>query len=127
MSVRQTRSGLVVGQLKSGSGRIRFVCVDRSIGYRLAHHEELPARSVITTDPGAGTTVDEGSVVAIEVSAGPRPVRLPAIAGQQVGDARATLEARGLDLEVVDDRHDETPAGRREALDFLTRHLDASG
>lgn len=38
MSVRQTRSGLVFGQLKSGSGRIRFVCVDRSIGYRLAQH-----------------------------------------------------------------------------------------
>lgn len=38
-AARRTRTGLVVGDLSSFSQRVRFVCVNRSLDYRLAQQE----------------------------------------------------------------------------------------
>ena len=51
---------------------------------------------VIRTDPAAGETLDEGSAVALVVSAGPNPITVPRVVGLTEDDARANLESQGF-------------------------------
>jgi serine/threonine-protein kinase len=62
----------------------------------------MPAsRSSRPTDPPAGATVDEASTVTLLVSLGPEPVVVPAVDGQPLADAQATLRDLELDAEVT--------------------------
>ncbi len=59
-----------------------------------AADETVPAGSVISQDPAAGTAVAAGSAVNIVVSTGPDApgtVPVPDVAGQPEGDAQKTL------------------------------------
>ncbi|MEI4271673.1 Stk1 family PASTA domain-containing Ser/Thr kinase [Klenkia sp. LSe6-5] len=53
--------------------------------------------SVISTDPAAGQTVDEGTAVNLVVSAGPDTVAIPNVIGLTEDEARANLENQGFD------------------------------
>ncbi|GHE09670.1 Stk1 family PASTA domain-containing Ser/Thr kinase [Klenkia taihuensis] len=52
--------------------------------------------SVISSDPAAGTTVDEGTEVALVVSAGPDTVAIPNVVGLTEDEARSNLENAGF-------------------------------
>ncbi|KQS66870.1 Stk1 family PASTA domain-containing Ser/Thr kinase [Modestobacter sp. Leaf380] len=58
--------------------------------------DAVPAGQVVSTDPEAGATVDEGTTVALVVSAGPNPIRVPAVVNLSEDDARANLEDAGF-------------------------------
>lgn len=75
-------------------------------------HGALEAGQVLRTDPPAGTTVDAGSEVRIDVSLGPEPVEVPGVVGQPESEAVRLLTDAGL-APVFDTQvhHDEVPAG----------------
>jgi len=56
----------------------------------------VPDGSVASTDPPVGDELKPGSLVNLVVSKGPKPVKLPNLAGVDVADAQAQLEAAGL-------------------------------
>jgi eukaryotic-like serine/threonine-protein kinase len=52
--------------------------------------------TVIGTIPGVGGRVPQGSVVTLIPSAGPRMIKVPAVAGQRLASAQAALRSAGL-------------------------------
>ncbi|MFN8022010.1 MAG: PASTA domain-containing protein [Acidimicrobiales bacterium] len=68
---------------------------------------------VIRTDPPAGSTLAEQSVLTMVVSTGPAPRTLPELAGRTVDDATAALDDLGLVLSVGDQPFSEdVPEGQ---------------
>ncbi|MFI0236644.1 Stk1 family PASTA domain-containing Ser/Thr kinase [Streptomyces sp. NPDC016845] len=65
--------------------------------------EDIAKGSVISTDPGAGTTRVSGSAVALIVSKG-APVDVPDVTGESEEDAVAELEEEGLEAEIATTR-----------------------
>jgi hypothetical protein len=61
--------------------------------------EQVPAESVIRTDPPAGATVYQGSAVGVVVSSGSRFVEVPDVRGVTVDKARTLLSSVGLQLD----------------------------
>lgn len=61
----------------------------------------VPAGSVISTSPAAGTQAQRGSVVTINVSTGPEQADVPDVVGQTQSDASAALTNAGFDVRVV--------------------------
>ena len=68
------------------------------------YSNEVPAREVIGTAPGAGTLVPRDSEIELQISLGPRyrELEMPDVRGKSAADARAGLEKLGLDVRVVD-------------------------
>ena len=68
---------------------------------------------VMSTNPAAETMVEEGSTVALTVSAGPDAVDIPNIRGMEQSTAISTLEGLGLDVgQVSQDDDPDVPADR---------------
>lgn len=64
--------------------------------------DEVPTEGVVIQQSiETGQAVDKGSSVDLVVSRGPLTISVPDLRGQPVEDARATLEARFLEVEVV--------------------------
>ncbi len=57
--------------------------------------------TVISTDPSAGTELEEGSPVTVVVSSGPQQVSVPEVTGSSEAEAKAALKAAGLTLGAV--------------------------
>ncbi|MFK0115900.1 Stk1 family PASTA domain-containing Ser/Thr kinase [Streptomyces sp. NPDC090994] len=78
-----------------------------------AFSDDVPEGFVISTEPGAGTTVRAGSAVALTVSKG-RAVDVPDVTGDDLADARAELADAGLKVEVATERvnSDDYDAGQ---------------
>ncbi|HZA60813.1 MAG TPA: Stk1 family PASTA domain-containing Ser/Thr kinase [Actinomycetota bacterium] len=57
---------------------------------------------VFKTEPKPGARVQEGSLVTIFVSTGPKPVEVPDLFGKSVDEARTELEAVGLRLGAIE-------------------------
>jgi beta-lactam-binding protein with PASTA domain/predicted Ser/Thr protein kinase len=64
----------------------------------------VAAGRVIGTEPSAGTVVQVGSTIAVTVSSGPAPVRVPDVIGQSQSAAEATLTNAELALGSVTQR-----------------------
>lgn len=64
---------------------------------RMQFDRSIEADKVIGTEPAAGTTVQSGDGVTLIVS---NAIRMPNVIGQSVGDARAKLQALGLQVHV---------------------------
>ena len=62
--------------------------------------DDTPRGEVAGQNPRAGTLVDEGSTVTINVSAGPGQVSVPTVAGQPQEEAESALREAGLDVTV---------------------------
>lgn len=74
--------------------------------------DDIPARSVLRTEPVAGESLDKGSDFLIVVSSGPAPRTLPELAGLTVDQATAALTELDLVLEQGDAVNDEVvPVG----------------
>ena len=63
--------------------------------------EQEPAGEVISTDPGAGEEVDEGTTVDLVVSSGPETFQVPDWIGDQLRVAKNEAQDRGLELKVT--------------------------
>jgi beta-lactam-binding protein with PASTA domain len=61
----------------------------------------VPAGSVISQNPAAGTSVAPGSAVDLVVSSGPPPVTVPSVVGQTQNGAAAVLQKSGLTVGTV--------------------------
>jgi eukaryotic-like serine/threonine-protein kinase len=79
-TLSQAKSSIEIANLKVG---------------RIVHESSNTAASgtVIDTSPGAGAMPPVGTAVAIVVSSGPAPVRVPDVTSETVGQAKAQLEA----------------------------------
>ena len=63
--------------------------------------DTVPSGDSIETLPPEGTPVDQGSTVTLVVSSGKATVEVPAVVGQNVDDARATLRGAGFGVSVT--------------------------
>ena len=88
--------------------------------------DEVEEGLVISQSPEAGQQVDARSSVDIVVSAGPESVTVPPVVGLSEEDARAALDAAGLEVDVIRDSADE-PAGEVIAQDPSAGTEVASG
>jgi serine/threonine-protein kinase len=61
----------------------------------------VPAGSVVSTDPAAGSQAPRGSTVTMNVSTGPEQVSVPNVIGKSQDDATATLTDLAFDVRVV--------------------------
>lgn len=76
------------------------------------YHAKLPAGSVITMDPPAGTELEEGQAVALVPSLGPSPVPVPNVVAKPYAAAARAIVAAGLEVGVVQrDFHPTVPEG----------------
>lgn len=70
-------------------------------------HADQPEGEVIGQDPGPGSTLEPGEVVAITVSTGQGSVIVPNVEGQARQAAQQTLNGRGLSVTVVEEETDQ--------------------
>lgn len=73
---------------------------------------EVPADHVVSQDPAGATQARLGSAVTIKLSAGPPMVEggVPDVTGKPADQAIATLKAAGLEVERVEEHHEEVAA-----------------
>lgn len=85
-------------------------------GLKVTHGEaqysdSIAEGNVISSNPVAGTEVDEGTSVTIVVSLGKESVKVPDIRNKSAADAEAALAARGLTGSASQDYSDSVAAG----------------
>lgn len=71
---------------------------------------DIAEGNVISTDPEAGVSVEEGTTVTLHVSSGVETVTVPKIEGMGLADATKALDAAGLELGTVIQRNDKSLA-----------------
>ncbi len=76
--------------------------------------DTLPKDYVVSTDPPAGTPLKPGELVKVVIVAGPYPVHVPSVVGQQLVDAQNTLQQAGFQVTV---NHKDDPAPANQVLD----------
>jgi beta-lactam-binding protein with PASTA domain/tRNA A-37 threonylcarbamoyl transferase component Bud32 len=64
------------------------------------YHAEVPEGAVISTSPGAGERLFQGDEVELVISRGAEPFPMPDVRDGSEEEARATLEALGLEVRV---------------------------
>jgi serine/threonine-protein kinase len=67
----------------------------------------VEAGKVIQTQPTAGTEVDKGQSVTVQVAKAAQQVQVPSIAGQRLGDAKKTLQSAGLAVGTITGPQDD--------------------
>ena len=76
----------------------------QDIGFTVTAQEEfsdsVPAGTVIRQDPASGTKL-RGDAITIVVSKGPDVVQVPDVEGMRKNEAQSTLEAAGLQVQVL--------------------------
>ncbi len=76
------------------------------------YSDTVPAGSVISQTPTAGTSVAPGTAVDLVVSKGPAPVIVPNVTGMTQADAETTITEAGLTVGAVTEQYSDTvPAG----------------
>lgn len=69
-------------------------------------YDDAPAGVVAQVTPAAGSTVDTGTRITLQVSKGPRPVTVPGVSGMSRDRATSTLAAAGLTVSGTTTRFD---------------------
>ncbi|MDQ2838119.1 MAG: PASTA domain-containing protein, partial [Actinomycetota bacterium] len=72
---------------------------------------QVPAGSVMRTDPDAATKVKRDAIVTVYVSTGPPIVTVPGVTGQAQGDATSTLSQAMFKVSTSEAYSDKVPAG----------------
>ncbi len=76
------------------------------------YSDTVPAGSVISQNPVAGTEVLPGSAVDLVISLGPQPVAVPDVVGLAQAAAESAVTGAGLDVGTVTTQYNDTiPAG----------------
>ena len=89
--------------------------------------DTVPAGSVISTDPIAGTSVAVGSSVELTVSNGPCTIAVPDVIGDTQADAITALNGLGLTNTVVNACSDTVPSGSVISTNPVAATLVAPG
>lgn len=88
---------------------------DRTLQAQLGsevYSDDVPKGKIASTKPASGAEVNTGSTVEVQLSKGPRPVRVPGVKGQSEQRAIETIEAAGLEVgDVVQEFHEQVEAG----------------
>jgi beta-lactam-binding protein with PASTA domain/predicted Ser/Thr protein kinase len=72
--------------------------------------DEVRSGRVVGTSPPAGSTIERGSEVTMQVSRGPEQVEVPDVTGDTEDDARSAIEGAGLRVgEITREASDEAP------------------
>jgi len=82
-----------------------------------AASNDVAEGSVISTDPAAGATVDEGTTVSLVVSAGPDTVPIPNVVGLPEAEATSNLQNAGFTRINTRQAPSTEPAGQVVAVD----------
>jgi serine/threonine-protein kinase len=72
---------------------------------------DVPRNSVLAQSPPAGAGVSQRGSVTLDISAGPRQVRIPSVAGLTVEEAQKVLSDSGLSAGSVQDETSTSPRG----------------
>lgn len=67
--------------------------------------------TVIDQDPSGGSSAEKGSTVTLRVAAGPGSLAVPDVTGEDLDDARRTLDAAGFQVSVTREEDPDTPEG----------------
>ncbi len=81
------------------------------------YSDEVAKGRVIGSSPGAGSTTEAGSPVALTISDGPEPVTVPNVVKQWIPDAQNTLTQLGFQLDITDEVSQDVPKGMVFAQD----------
>lgn len=73
-----------------------------------AYDEAVPAGLVLSTDPGAGEEVDEGTAVTLTISQGVEPTALPPLVGLPLEQSETRLSEARLTLGTVTRQYSDT-------------------
>jgi serine/threonine-protein kinase len=72
--------------------------------------DDVRSGRVVDTSPPAGSTIERGSTVTLQVSRGPEQVEVPDVTGESEENARSALEGAGLRVgEVTEEESGEEP------------------
>ena len=86
--------------------------------------DEVEEGRAIGTSPPTGTQVNVGSTVTLIVSSGPEQVTVPDVTGEDIEDARATLERLGLDVDVSREETNDAEPGTVTSQDPASGRVD---
>jgi eukaryotic-like serine/threonine-protein kinase len=89
--------GIINLTVSDAQGKVAAAGLDMDVSRR-AFSESVPAGSVISTDPAAGSRIVEGGTVEVVVSKGRERYEVPALAGERFGDVEDILSAQNLSL-----------------------------
>ena len=74
-------------------------------------NETVPEGMVVKATPSAGTEVPPGAAVAVTVSKGPQPIRIPDFTGKDADRAEARLSEKGFKVETSEENSDDVDKG----------------
>ncbi|HLR45510.1 MAG TPA: PASTA domain-containing protein [Brevibacterium sp.] len=115
-AVALTDRTAVVPEFTAGQDPEEFITLLEDSGLRAetadGHSETIPEGRILGVEPGAGTELDQGSVVTVTVSQGEELFTVPDVTGSAEADARTTLESAGMVLgKITREFSDDVPAG----------------
>ncbi len=76
------------------------------------HHDTVPSGEVLDVSVEEGSEQRHDTVVTLTVSSGPAPVTIPQVVNSAQGSAVATLEDRGLTVDVTEAHSESVAAGQ---------------
>jgi serine/threonine-protein kinase len=90
--------------------------------------DEVRSGRVVATAPPAGTTLERGSEVTLQVSRGPEQVEVPDVTGDSEDNARSALEGAGLRVgEITREESGEAPGTVIEQSPAAGEQVDKGG
>ncbi len=99
----------LVGLTSLDSVRLALSDANLQLGTIKEKASSQPTGYVLAQDPPEGTQIEAGSMIAISVSSG--QVRVPAVIGVSVAQARSDLVQAGLEAQIVEQLDDTVPTG----------------
>jgi beta-lactam-binding protein with PASTA domain/tRNA A-37 threonylcarbamoyl transferase component Bud32 len=94
------------------SANVQLVGKGLRVNKQTSASENVQANVVISMDPPPGSQVQKGSTVTLVVSAGPAPVNVPNVAGDDSATAAGTLSNAGFRVRVVTQPNATVPSGQ---------------
>ena len=102
----------LVGQDVSAAEQTLYdMGLDYSIRTQATEDDSIPADQVLSTDPPAGTQIEQNAIITLYISRGSvtAALRVPDVRGRTQEDATARLEAVGLQVSVTEVDSDQAP------------------
>ena len=102
----------LVGQDVSAAEQTLYdMGLDYSIRTQETEDDSIPADQVLSTDPPAGTQIEQNAIITLYISRGSvtAALRVPDVRGRTQEDATARLEAVGLQVSVTEVGSDQAP------------------
>ena len=102
----------LVGQDVSAAEQTLYdMGLDYSIRTQETEDDSVPADQVLSTDPPAGTQIEQNAIITLYISRGSvtAALRVPDVRGRTQEDATARLEAVGLQVSVTEVDSDQAP------------------